>query len=594
MGEEKKLDIGITVKKSENFSEWYTQAILKSGFADYAPVKGCIVFRESSYAIWEKIQQIVDKKIKEKGHRNVYFPMFIPESLLRKEAEHFEGFVPECAWVTVGGNKQLAVVVSVGDSDPINRGEGNYNGGVFAYAASTGQLLWSFFTRDDWPNGVGDGYADGVYSTPVIGDIDQDGNNEIAFGAWDRWFYVLKCDGSKLWDFNNADTYWSSPALADLNKDGYLEIIVGADITNWPGHGNGGFLEIFDHTGEILVRNWYDKVIWSSPAVGDLDGDGWLEIVAGTGRIGDPTNGHEVRIWDHNGNLLHELNTNGENFSSPALADLDADGDLEIVIASAPRIEGSGGRIYAWHHDGKLVDGFPSQEYDPMLSSPTIGDVDGDGVLEILFAQGWSVFVMSASAEEKSSLNANYTAVGSPAIGDLDGDGKVEITIGGSQYGDADWGYLYVWTAGVVDTEVMPWPMFHHDAQHTGRYPSPPKLDVMPTSLYIMHQYGSGNVKRTTLSIQNIGDDSFDWKASASNSAVTVSPASGTVSTSMQSTVTITTTNIITGTYNLGNIHITGTIGGSSVEGSPVDIPVTLYVGSVERVYLPLVLRNTP
>ena len=108
MGEEEKLDIGITVKKSENFSEWYTQAILKSGFADYAPVKGCIVFRESSYAIWEKIQQIVDKKIKEKGHRNVYFPMFIPESLLRKEEEHFEGFVPECAWVTVGGDKQLA------------------------------------------------------------------------------------------------------------------------------------------------------------------------------------------------------------------------------------------------------------------------------------------------------------------------------------------------------------------------------------------------------------------------------------------------------------------------------------------------------
>ncbi|RLI21590.1 proline--tRNA ligase [Candidatus Bathyarchaeota archaeon] len=107
MAEEKKPDIGITVKKSENFSEWYTQAILKSGFADYAPVKGCIVFRENSYAIWEKIQRIFDEKIKERGHRNVYFPMFIPESLLRKEAEHFEGFVPECAWVTMGGDKKL-------------------------------------------------------------------------------------------------------------------------------------------------------------------------------------------------------------------------------------------------------------------------------------------------------------------------------------------------------------------------------------------------------------------------------------------------------------------------------------------------------
>jgi len=100
-------DIGITVKKSENFSEWYTQAVLKSELADYAPMKGCIIFREYSYAIWEKIQQIFDKRIKERGHKNAYFPVFIPESLLRKEAEHFEGFVPECAWVTIGGNSQL-------------------------------------------------------------------------------------------------------------------------------------------------------------------------------------------------------------------------------------------------------------------------------------------------------------------------------------------------------------------------------------------------------------------------------------------------------------------------------------------------------
>jgi len=100
-------DLGVTVKKSENFSEWYTQTVLKSEMADYAPTKGCIIFREYSYAIWEKIQQIVDKKIKEKGHKNAYFPLFIPESLLRKEAEHFEGFVPECAWVTIGGDKKL-------------------------------------------------------------------------------------------------------------------------------------------------------------------------------------------------------------------------------------------------------------------------------------------------------------------------------------------------------------------------------------------------------------------------------------------------------------------------------------------------------
>jgi prolyl-tRNA synthetase len=100
-------DTGITVKKSEDFSEWYTQTVLKSGMADYAPVKGCMVFREHSYAIWEKIQEIFNKKIRETGHQNVYFPLFIPESFLKSEAEHFQGFVPEVAWVTIGGDSPL-------------------------------------------------------------------------------------------------------------------------------------------------------------------------------------------------------------------------------------------------------------------------------------------------------------------------------------------------------------------------------------------------------------------------------------------------------------------------------------------------------
>ena len=100
-------DTGVTTKKSEDFSEWYTEVVLKSGMAEYSPIKGCMIFREQSYAIWEKIQEVFNRKIKETGHRNVYFPMFIPESFLKKEAEHFEGFVPEVAWVTQGGSTSL-------------------------------------------------------------------------------------------------------------------------------------------------------------------------------------------------------------------------------------------------------------------------------------------------------------------------------------------------------------------------------------------------------------------------------------------------------------------------------------------------------
>ncbi len=101
-------DQGITVKKSENFSEWYTQVIQKAELADYTLVSGCMVLRPWAYAIWENIQKIVDEKIKKLGHKNAYFPLLIPESLLTKESDHIKGFIPEVAWVTQGGNEKLA------------------------------------------------------------------------------------------------------------------------------------------------------------------------------------------------------------------------------------------------------------------------------------------------------------------------------------------------------------------------------------------------------------------------------------------------------------------------------------------------------
>jgi prolyl-tRNA synthetase len=106
-------DIGVTVKKTENFSEWYVEVVLKAGLADYAPVKGCMIIREDAIAMWEKIQEILNKKIKATGHKNVYFPMFIPEGFLKKEAEHFAGFTPEVAWITQGGETPLEEKLAV-------------------------------------------------------------------------------------------------------------------------------------------------------------------------------------------------------------------------------------------------------------------------------------------------------------------------------------------------------------------------------------------------------------------------------------------------------------------------------------------------
>ena len=100
-------EVGITVSKNEDFSEWYTQIIIKAELADYAPVKGLIVLRPDGYSIWESIKESLDKKLKETGHRNGFLPVLIPESLLAKEKKHFEGFNPEVFWVTHSGESEI-------------------------------------------------------------------------------------------------------------------------------------------------------------------------------------------------------------------------------------------------------------------------------------------------------------------------------------------------------------------------------------------------------------------------------------------------------------------------------------------------------
>lgn len=106
MAQQKKMVEDIT-SMEEDFAKWYTDIVKKAELIEYTSVKGCMVIRPYGYAIWENMQKILDKMFKETGHENVCMPMFIPESLLQKEKDHVEGFAPEVAWVTHGGNEKL-------------------------------------------------------------------------------------------------------------------------------------------------------------------------------------------------------------------------------------------------------------------------------------------------------------------------------------------------------------------------------------------------------------------------------------------------------------------------------------------------------
>jgi prolyl-tRNA synthetase len=107
MVEQRRADPKRITPQSEDFDRWYVDTVLRAELADYTPVRGCMVIRPYGYALWENIQRTLDDMFKRTGHENMYFPLFIPESYLQKEAEHVEGFAPEVAWVTRGGGHEL-------------------------------------------------------------------------------------------------------------------------------------------------------------------------------------------------------------------------------------------------------------------------------------------------------------------------------------------------------------------------------------------------------------------------------------------------------------------------------------------------------
>jgi prolyl-tRNA synthetase len=106
-GDKKDAFVTEITPQGDDFSRWYLDVVRRAELASYSPVKGCMVIRPYGYAIWENIQRILDAKFKATGHVNAYFPLFIPESLLNREKEHVEGFAPEVAWVTRGGQEEL-------------------------------------------------------------------------------------------------------------------------------------------------------------------------------------------------------------------------------------------------------------------------------------------------------------------------------------------------------------------------------------------------------------------------------------------------------------------------------------------------------
>jgi hypothetical protein len=383
------------------------------------------------------------------------------------------------AVVDLDGDGLMEVVVGAG-----SRWVEHQDGGLLVFNADGSvrcryQTMDLFDVWDDAAGATPDGFSEGVMSTPAIGDIDGDGKSDIVFGGWDNHVHAINraCKTIPGFPFHVDDSVWSSPALHDADGDGNQEIFVGSAASpGGPENWTGGVFRELDWSafgGGYVVVKWRQRigeVIDSSPAIGDIDGDGRVEAVVGTGvfygRDADVDDAHRVFAWHvDDGSPLPgwPVEAASEVWGSPALGDVDGDGIDDVVFGARD------GLVRAYRGDGTLAwRTQPNTRYEgggEIISTPVIADLDGDGANDVALGNGWGTFFLRGSDGTRlyEPAGKGLAFQNSPVVGQL-GDDWVVAIAGLNLDGTGVVSVLPIPAPG----STPPWPAWRRDAQHTG------------------------------------------------------------------------------------------------------------------------------
>ena len=340
--------------------------------------------------------------------------------------------------------------------------------------------------------------APAVHSTPAIGDIDGTADPNVSFGtlgllgAWSVSSSGNVRTGCPVdveyptgacWPYYTDDTVFSSPALADADGDGIDDVIIGADSSpGAPVDHQGGFLRALDHDRTAIWQYAINDIVRSSPSIGNIDADAGLEVVFGAGDYWGGSDSVKVFALNlENGSLVSgwPKSTNGVTNASPTLADLDGDGVLDVAIGTfnSTHGRGSGGSVYAFKGNGSAISGFPvASGGGAVLGQIITADLDGDGGQDLLVPTGALINAIDGDTGDSLFKLAEGHNVGfqsSPAVADVDADGRIDVIAVGTVNTPAGDGRVYRWElAPEAVLGTGGWHEFRQNQHKTGSFAS--------------------------------------------------------------------------------------------------------------------------